>query len=281
MADEDDEVPGSEALLDEDDPMNPAAWYREPNICGSCIAWRPDDPRPGEDVASGACKLRPELGRVPATLKKCSIYKPRGLFTYQPGSTPTKRKRVGPARVLRRSAEGQLVPSRPPPRTTPLVDYDDLDREEVIEEPLEPEEDAGGEERPEGQPRPSRPTDLAPKELDLGPEESAAAVHQALVELIRREHGKVSREIHSKFRTGGKATAEAEGARVEVTAERFFSFIDRYRSSLEACEQAIVSTPGLAEEKEELVGLLRRMQGSFTTFNILFADREDYFSGKE
>jgi hypothetical protein len=72
-----------------------------------------------------------------------------------------------------------------------------------------------------------------------------------------------------------------DGKRVEISAERFFSFIDRYRSALDACEQAISASPGLGQDKEEIIGMLRRMQGSFTTFNILFADRGDYFSGKE
>src|SRR5690242_13665647 len=105
---------------DNDDPMNPAAWYQEPNICGSCIAWRPEEPRPGEDVAAGECKLRPELGRVPATLKKCNIYKPRGQFRYDPSSSsaPSRRKTAKTLKVLRRSAEGELVSARPPPRTS-------------------------------------------------------------------------------------------------------------------------------------------------------------------
>ena len=30
------------------------------------------------------------LVRVPASLAKCNIYKPRGQFTYQPGTTPTR-----------------------------------------------------------------------------------------------------------------------------------------------------------------------------------------------
>ena len=38
---------------------------------------------------------RPELQRVPATLTKCGIYKPRGQFVYLPGSSSpgTRRRR--------------------------------------------------------------------------------------------------------------------------------------------------------------------------------------------
>jgi hypothetical protein len=202
---------------------------------------------------------------------------------YQPGSTPGRRRKTGPARVLRRSAEGELVVSKPPPRSAlPVIEYDRLD-EDVIEEPLEANEDAGGEARREGEPRPTRPIVPRPKDVDLGDDANGAVVRQALVELLRHEHGNhAAREINSKYRTGGKASATTgHGARVEISAERFFSFVDRYRSALDACELAIASCPGLIEEKAELIGMIKRMQGSFTTFNLLFADRGDYFSGKE
>lgn len=260
-----------------DDPMNPAAWYGEPGICGSCIAWRPEEPRPGEDVAAGTCKLRPELARVPATLTKCSIYKPRGQFVYLPGTTPTtRRRRTGPARVLRRTADGELAPSaapRPAPRVRPATAHS---IEEGAAQPLRVPDSGPSE------PRPERPNRAAPREVELGPEANGAAVRQVLVELVRREHGRAVRDIHSKFRTGGKAIAiDANGHQVAISAERFFSFLDRYRSALDALENAIRARPGLGDEAEDLIGQVRRMQGSFTTFNVMFADREDYFSGKE
>lgn len=266
-------------IRDDDDPMNPAAWVREPNVCGSCIAWRPEPPRPGEDVAAGACKLRPELGRVPATLKKCNIYKPRGQFVYLPdrSSGGARRRRAAAPRVLRRSADGELVATRPPPRAQPAPGprFEDLDRDEVIE-PVDPaDEGSTG-------PRPARPVEVVPRTLDLGGDESGPAVHQALVELLRREHGRSTREIHSKFRTGGKAIARGpNGQAIEVSAERLFGVLDRLRASLDALEDAIKAKPALAEDQEEMVANVRRAHGSFTTFNFLFADREDYFSGKE
>jgi hypothetical protein len=274
--------------LDDDDPMNPAAWYQEPNVCGSCIAWRPDDPRPGEDVAAGACKLRPELGRVPASLAKCNIYKPRGQFTYTPGTTPTvRRRKTGQAKVLRRSAEGDLVPSRPPPRTgLKVIDYDRLDDEEVVVERLEPDEEGSTEdwstEEGSTEPRPPRPEVQAPKTIDLGGDESAAALKQGLTDMIRTEHGRSNREIHSKYRTGGKAIAATkDGAKVEISAERLFSFLVKLRASLDALEIRIERTQLEKADKEEMVANVKRMHGSMTTFNLMFQDKEDYFSGKE
>lgn len=278
MADEDE--PGA-AVADEDDPMNPAAWYGEPDVCGSCIAWSPRDPRPGEDVAAGICKLRAELHRVPATLRKCTIYKPRGTFRYDPSRSPepSKRKRASTLRVLRRSADGEMVAAKAPPRTSaPAI----LKREKDIEFELEPAIPGLDDVAVEGDrgPRPARPVVAVPKTVDLGDEEGAAAVRATLVDLVRKEHGRTSREIHSKFR-GGRIIAKVDGKEVEATAERFFAMLDRYRSTLDAMERRIEKTSQLAEDKEDLIGQIKRMQGSFTTFNLLFADRNDYFSGKE
>lgn len=269
---------------DEDDPMNPAAWSSEPDVCGSCIAWKPLDPRPGEEVAQGECKLRSELKRVAASLKKCTIYKPRGTFRYDPNRAPpgSTRKRASTLRVLRRSADGEMVAAKAPPRTAaPEI----LRREKDVE--IEWERDAvipglddvavGGDRGP----RPEAPVRVVPKAVDLGGGEDHSAVRATIVDLIRKEHGKTTREIHSKFRGGLVVAKNATNLQVQMPAERFFSMIDRYRASLDAMEQKIEKIAALADEKEDLVGQLRRMQGSFTTFNVMFQGRDDYFSGKE
>jgi hypothetical protein len=270
-------------ITEEDDPMNPAAWYAEPDVCGSCIAWSPRDPKPGEEVASGVCKLRAELNRVPATLKKCTIYKPRGTFRYDPNRSPepSKRKRASTLRVLRRSADGEMVAAKAPPRTSaPAI----LRREKDIEHEYEASIPGLDDVVVEGDrgPRPERPVVVVPKTIDLGGEdEGAAAVRASLVDLVRKEHGRSSREIHSKYRTGGRVIARVDGKENEMTAERFFFMLDRFRASLDAMEKKVEKTTSLAEDKDELVAQLKRMQGSFTTFNLLFADKADYFSGKE
>ena len=64
---------------------------------------------------------RPELGRVPASLKLCNLYKPRGQFVYQPGKDPTpKRKRASPAKILKRTESGEMEEAAPPPAVPTL-----------------------------------------------------------------------------------------------------------------------------------------------------------------
>jgi hypothetical protein len=261
------------------DPMNPEAWYGQPGICGSCIAWRPEEPREGERVAAGACRLRPELRRVPATLTQCSMYKPRGAFTYRAGAAPSagegKRKRRGGAvTVLRRNEEGTLVRERAAPVERPrmrVVQDEDGDEGSRFEPRAEGERLSFP--RPEGW--------FPPRRIDVGTE-SPAFVQSALVELVREELGRSRRELAPKFKQGGKVEAVAlDGTRTSMSATRFFAMLDRLRSALDRLEAELKRAPGIAEEREELVTLVRRMHGSFTTFNVLLADREDHFSGKE
>jgi hypothetical protein len=167
---------------DESDPMDPASWFEEPDVCGSCIAWKPDNPRPGETVAAGSCRLRPELRRVPATMKLCSIYKPRGKFTYEPGrASPKQRRRSRVLNVVQYGKDGQPIEVKAPPREPRPPVVRRAEPEDALEirearEPREPEE-------PREPPPPRRP---APKEIDLGEMQSMPVVRQALVELKRR-----------------------------------------------------------------------------------------------
>jgi hypothetical protein len=260
---------------DELDPMLPESWRGVPNVCGSCIAFRSGENTDGDEVAHGRCQLRRELGRIPADLKKCGEYRARGVFTYQPGAAPRspKRRVAKTVQLLVKSGDGQLVEktiSRARAESVGFVD------------PPEPRDDAdarGAESRPVGWTPPARAA--APKTLDLGELRSAEVARYALVELVRHELGRSRRELHPRFK-GGKVFAEHGDARRVVPAERFFAWLDRLRASLDQLEEAVVErAEAIGEPADELRSQVLRMQGSLTTFNLLFADREDYFSGKE
>jgi hypothetical protein len=252
---------------EEPDPLKPESWHAVPNVCGSCIAWRPDASHKDDELATGVCKLRPEIGRVPADLRKCSQYLPRGQFVYQPGKAPgsPKRRAAKTVSVLRQSPDGALV------RSTVRAD--------ALPASMRPRED-DEEAEVQSAPRAVRPP--APSTIDLGTLSSTEVARYALIELVRQEHGRSRRELHPRFK-GGKVVADSgAGLTRTVPAERFFSMLDRLRSSLDALDQALGAQAGtLGAEAAELRGQVARMHGSMTTFNVLFSDREDYFSSKE
>lgn len=246
--------------IEEVDPMDPEAWYAEPGICGSCIAWRPESPREGETVASGSCRLRKELPRVPATLKLCSLYKPRGQFVYQPGQEPKgKRKRASAVTVMRRGPGDQMVQLKVPARAPKP----------------EPNFDAPYEPTRLRKVKLARPYEV-PRHVDVGTE-SPPLLRQVMIDLCREELGRSGRELLPRFVGGTVEVIDAQGKKRSFPIAKLFTMLDKLKSSMVELEDALARSDALLDQLPEMQKQLSAMQGSFTTFNLLFSDKNDYF----
>ncbi|MFO7614498.1 MAG: hypothetical protein R6W71_07660 [Bacteroidales bacterium] len=111
---------------------------------------------------------------------------------------------------------------------------------------------------------------------------SFAKVEKSLVKILRRfSDVQETISLGSKW-TGGKMILQPGDPNLqnkEVPINNFFHKIVMVRDRLRVMEQRINSSKLSDEEKVDLQQYITRIYGSLTTFNVLFADKEDYFVG--
>jgi hypothetical protein len=138
---------------------------------------------------------------------------------------------------------------------------------------------------------------IAPETADLEPAEAqvavsglemplAAFVKQTAYEVVRElgfeKPGQIVDQLAVRWHNGRLVLHPADSALQpkEVPLEVFFHKIVMMRNNLRVLEQKINGHDKLSDaDKVELQQYISRCYGSMTTFNILFKNREDQFSG--
>jgi hypothetical protein len=108
---------------------------------------------------------------------------------------------------------------------------------------------------------------------------------KALKYILDRYNGLEHRvELGSKWEGGtivlkpGKHDLQSK----EIPIETFFHKIVMVRDRLRVLEQNINSHAGLSDgDKVNLQQYITRIYGSLTSFNVLFSEKEDYFTGSK
>jgi hypothetical protein len=116
--------------------------------------------------------------------------------------------------------------------------------------------------------------------LDMNADEFRAVLRQ----VIRDELGVATVQIGARWHGGELVmTPGKEGtADKRIPIETFFHKIVMIRDKLRVLEQKVNSAKGLTDEdKVQMQQYITQCYGSLTTFNILFADKNDGFVGQK
>ncbi len=191
----------------------------------------------------GNCRLfKPVLEGAQGWTGDCRVMLDRGLF---PATAPICNSYLARASPLPRALKQAERPSERRPRIAPLI-----------------------------RPAAERPDAPVPELEDMTREELKAIIREALVESNVR--------LAPKWEGGTVLLKPADAALQpkELPVDALFHKVVMVRDRLRVLEQKVNAHPKLSDtEKVEFQQYITRCYGSLTSFNLLFADRDDQFIG--
>lgn len=112
-------------------------------------------------------------------------------------------------------------------------------------------------------------------------EQAAAVAARALRRELAREWRAGQRSLHPRFEGGLVALRSPGGAEVRrFPIEQLFRRLCHVKGALARLEEALDAQEGFTpEERDGFQRQLRGIEGSFTTFNLLFRERSEGFQG--
>lgn len=236
------DAPPSGAAPDDADARPLPTFPPDERVCGNCKLWRAHSVD-AERGWVGTCRLQPNRGLFPPSAPVCDAFAPRGQQTPASVPEPSRRARVlKPIGPVVRGAQG-AVKSSPPPVRAPRV-------------------------------APDTPVDL----------EGAEMTRAELMELFLEASGLAEVPLAPRWEGGtvrllpGNPELQAK----DLPIDALFHKVVMIRNNLRTLEQKLNAHPKLSDvEKVEMQQYLTRCYGSLTTFNVLFKDKGDQFTGQK
>ncbi|NUN13442.1 MAG: hypothetical protein HUU55_07385 [Myxococcales bacterium] len=240
--------------------------------CGTCREFRADFTDTGKDLAYGHCRVKPRTGSIHEKTYKCIDYvihkdfqpakppKPEFVRPSMPSDSPQTAQRTADVDALHSHdfPTGSVAKVSQQPKVEHRV-YEDETRE-----PVRRIVGAGSE---------------SSSRLGTSPPDGLKAT---IIAAIADYMGLSTVHIAEKWR-GGLLVLEPANKDVqskEVPIESLFHKIVMIRNQLRVLESKINAHEKLDDaEKVELQQYITRCYGSLTTFNVLFADKNDRFVG--
>ena len=213
--------------------------FLPPPTCGDCKAFYMEA-QDETGIVRGLCRLRSELGEIPAGMDYCRLFRVRD-------SRAGKVEDVSAKLATKKAAKPRTAAG-----TAPIV------RRRTLNDPVEGDTEG---------------------EIAMDRE----GLKQVLRELLEEETMYGYPTMSRRWAGGdlvmkpGKEETQAK----EIPIETFFHKIVMVRDKLRVLEAKINAHETLGEQdKVELQGYISKCYGSLTSFNILFQEKEDYFSSK-
>jgi hypothetical protein len=211
-------------------------------VCGNCLLWRAHSIDPARGWV-GSCRLQGSRGLFPPSAPLCDKFAPRGEVAAAhtaPSAPPARARAIKNIAPLIRSAQTGLTSRPQGPTLVPSID------------PLQ--------------------------EVDL---EGATMTRQELMNLFLEASGLADVPLAPRWEGGSvKLVPGNDSQSKEIPLDSLFHKIVMIRDRLRTLEQKLNAHPKLTDtEKVELQQYVTRCYGSLTTFNVLFKDKDDQFSG--
>ena len=110
---------------------------------------------------------------------------------------------------------------------------------------------------------------------------ATAAVFTEVSRAVDWQRLRISAPLLAERWHGGQVLYVGDNGAITESIEQFFRRLVVMRDELLALNAVIMDHPKFEpSEREKLVGYVKRSFGTLTTFNLLFHDRNDYFSSK-